>query len=90
MFYFEDGCLLPSFSLWHEGRDVSDILGFCGAWDVTGCAARGGGGWGCAGSTKDARWAVARVIYFVHIKQMVDVSAINNVSLGACYIYISF
>ena len=63
MFYFEDGCLLPSFSLWHEGRDVSD-LSFCGAWDVTGCAAGGGGGWGCAGSTNDARRAVARVICF--------------------------
>ena len=33
--YFDDGFLLPSFILWHKGRGVSDILGFCGAWGVT-------------------------------------------------------
>ena len=29
------GFLLPSFIPGKEGRDVSDILGFCGAWGVT-------------------------------------------------------
>jgi hypothetical protein len=33
--YFVYGFLLPSFILWHEGRVVSDILGFCGAWNIT-------------------------------------------------------
>jgi hypothetical protein len=30
MLYFDVGFLLPSFILGHEGRDVSDILGFYG------------------------------------------------------------
>jgi hypothetical protein len=33
--YFVHGFMLPSFRLWHEGRDVSDILGFYGVWSVT-------------------------------------------------------
>jgi hypothetical protein len=27
--------MLPSFRIWHDERDVSDILGFCGARGVT-------------------------------------------------------
>jgi hypothetical protein len=27
--------MLSSFRIWHEGEDVSDILGFCDAWGVT-------------------------------------------------------
>jgi Na+-transporting NADH:ubiquinone oxidoreductase subunit NqrD len=33
--YFVIGFMLPSFRIWHEGRDASDILGFCGARGVT-------------------------------------------------------
>jgi hypothetical protein len=35
MLYFINGFMLPSYRIWHEGRDVSDILGFCGARGVT-------------------------------------------------------
>jgi hypothetical protein len=35
VFYFVHGFTLPSFILWHVGRDVSDILSFCGAWGIT-------------------------------------------------------
>jgi hypothetical protein len=33
--YFLNGFMLPSYRIWYEGRDVSDILGFCGARGVT-------------------------------------------------------
>jgi hypothetical protein len=29
--YFVNGFMLSSFRIWHEGEDVSDILGFCDA-----------------------------------------------------------
>jgi hypothetical protein len=33
--YIVNGSMLPSFRIWHTGRDISDIQGFCGAWGVT-------------------------------------------------------